>query len=215
METKAVEKKQTKEVTHAAKSCLANMANRYSVDNAKFLDTLKNTAFKGATNEQLMALCIVADQYKLNPFLKEIYAFPDKKSGGIIPVVGVDGWLRMINDHPQYDGMEVDCGTDACTVTIHRKDRSHPTVFTEYLEEVTRNTEPWKLCPRRMLRHKAIIQCARAAFGFGGIKDPDEAERIIEVEARDVRSPIAEPKAKTVESVIEEIKPEVTAESVM
>jgi hypothetical protein len=31
-----------------------------------------------------------------------------------------------------------------------------------------------------MLRHKAMIQCARIAFGFGGIYDQDEAERIIE-----------------------------------
>jgi len=31
-----------------------------------------------------------------------------------------------------------------------------------------------------MLRHKAMIQCARIAFGFGGIYDQDEAERIQE-----------------------------------
>src|SRR5579859_2161678 len=33
----------------------------------------------------------------------------------------------------------------------------------------------------RMLRHKAIIQCSRIAFGFSGIMDPDEAEKIIDV----------------------------------
>jgi hypothetical protein len=31
-----------------------------------------------------------------------------------------------------------------------------------------------------MLRHKAMIQCARLAFGFAGIFDQDEAERIVE-----------------------------------
>jgi hypothetical protein len=30
-----------------------------------------------------------------------------------------------------------------------------------------------------MLRHKAMIQCARLAFGFVGIYDQDEAERIV------------------------------------
>lgn len=34
--------------------------------------------------------------------------------------------------------------------------------------------------PKRMLRHKAMIQCARLAFGFAGIYDKDEAERIVE-----------------------------------
>lgn len=29
-----------------------------------------------------------------------------------------------------------------------------------------------------MLRHKALIQCARVAFGFSGIYDEDEARRI-------------------------------------
>ena len=29
-----------------------------------------------------------------------------------------------------------------------------------------------------MLRHKALIQCARYAFGFAGLIDPDEAERM-------------------------------------
>jgi hypothetical protein len=31
-----------------------------------------------------------------------------------------------------------------------------------------------------MLRHKATIQCSRLAFGFAGIFDQDEAERIAE-----------------------------------
>ena len=39
---------------------------------------------------------------------------------------------------------------------------------------------PWASHPKRMLRHKAMIQCARLAFGYGGIYDQDEAERIVE-----------------------------------
>jgi predicted transcriptional regulator len=33
-----------------------------------------------------------------------------------------------------------------------------------------------------MLRHKALIQCARLAFGYTGIFDQDEAERIAEID---------------------------------
>ena len=47
------------------------------------------------SDEQMIALLIVADQYGLNPFTKEIYAFPDKHKG-IVPVVGVDGWSRIM-----------------------------------------------------------------------------------------------------------------------
>jgi phage recombination protein Bet len=187
-------------------SVLARMAERFGVDQAKMLGTLKDTCFqsdKPITDAQFMALCVVADQYKLNPFTKEIYAYPDKRNG-IVPVVGVDGWIRIINEHPQFDGMEfvdsdeiIDGGTEhnlcpAWTeVVIYRKDRSHSTKVTEYFDECYRppfekngykTDGPWQSHTRRMLRHKALIQGARLAFGFAGIYDQDEAERIIEGE---------------------------------
>lgn len=162
-------------------SILAKMAERFSVEPNKLLDTLKATAFKGqVSNEQMISLLVVADQYGLNPFTRELFAFPDK--GGIVPVVSVDGWARIINSHPEFDGISFAFdgeGTSlSCTATIHRKDRSHPVSVTEYLSECKRDTQPWKSHPRRMLRHKALIQCSRLAFGFAGIFDEDEADRI-------------------------------------
>lgn len=173
-------------VEREPRTLVERFAGRYHVDAAKLLATLKQTAFKQrdgeVSNEQMMALLVVADQYKLNPFTKEIFAFPDRS--GIVPVVGVDGWARIINEHPKFDGMDLTVAEDgsSCTCSIHRKDRSHPITLTEYLVEVKRDTAPWKSHPRRMLRHKAIIQCARIAFGFAGIYDEDEAERIVEAE---------------------------------
>ena len=70
----------------------------------------------------------------------------------------------------------------AVTCRIYRKDRQHPVEVTEYMAECKRNTDPWKQWPARMLRHKATIQAARYAFGFSGIVDPDEAERIASVQ---------------------------------
>lgn len=157
------------------------MAGRLQCDTGKLLDTLKATVFKGATNEELLALTVIANTYKLNPLLKELWAYPSK--GGIVPIVSIDGWLRIINDHPQMDGLETSYELDeagqplSCTAIIWRKDRSKPIRVTEVLSECRRNTEPWKM-PFRMLRHKAIIQCARVAFGFSGIMDEDEAGNI-------------------------------------
>jgi phage recombination protein Bet len=166
----------------ATKSLVTRMADNYGVDPNKLMPTLKATAFKGdVTNEQMMALLIVADQYGLNPFTKEIYAFPDPRNG-IVPVVGVDGWARIINEHPQCDGIDFNEAEDGAWIecVIYRKDRQHPTKIKEWLSECKRSTGPWQSHPRRMLRHKALIQCARIAFGFGGIFDQDEAERIVE-----------------------------------
>lgn len=165
------------------RSLVVRMADRFGVDPTKMISTLKATAFKGdVSNEQMMALLVVAEQHGLNPWTKEIYAFPSQN--GIVPVVGVDGWARIINEHPQFDGMDFNEAEDGAWIecVIHRKDREHPTKVKEWMAECKRGTQPWQSHPRRMLRHKALIQCARIAFGFGGIYDQDEAERIVETE---------------------------------
>lgn len=166
-------------------SLVEKMADKYGLEPNKMMATLKATAFKGdVTNEQMAALLIVADQHNLNPWLKEIYAFPSRQ--GIVPIVGVDGWARIINEHEAFDGMDFalsgEPGKEAYTCTIHRKDRAHPVTVTEYMQECYRPTDPWKTHPLRMLRHKAMIQCARLAFSFAGIYDPDEGERVLAAE---------------------------------
>jgi len=149
-------------------------------DGTGLIETLKATAFKGQVSDaQMTALMVVANQYALNPWTKEIYAFPDKNNG-IVPVVGVDGWSRIINSHPQFDGIEFEQDEQSCTCIIFRKDRNRPIKVTEWMAECKRGTGPWQSHPKRMLRHKAMIQCARLAFGYGGIYDQDEAERIVE-----------------------------------
>lgn len=160
-------------------SLASRMADRFGVDPSEMMATLKATAFKGQVSDaQMQALMIVADQYGLNPWTKEIYAFPDK--GGIVPVVGVDGWSRIINENSQFDGMDFQQDDESCTCIIYRKDRSHPIKVTEWMSECKRPTQPWQSHPKRMLRHKAMIQCARIAFGYTGIYDEDEAQRIVE-----------------------------------
>lgn len=166
----------------ALQTLINKLAERFEIaDSSGLIQTLKNTAFKGDVNDsQMAALLIVANQYGLNPWTKEIYAFPDK-GGGITPIVGIDGWARILNENPQFDGIEFDLDEEKCTCRIYRKDRSRPISITEYMSECYRDIQgPWRTHPKRMLRHKAMIQCARLAFGFTGIYDQDEAERIVE-----------------------------------
>lgn len=168
------------------RSLLTAMANRYQMEPKAFADTLKGTVVPGnVTNEQFAAFLLVAREYDLNPVTKEIYAFP-AKGGGIQPIVSIDGWMKMANSHPQFDGMDFEDTFDddgklvAVECRIYRKDRSRPVCVTEYMAECRRSTDPWKQWPARMLRHKAAIQCARYAFGFTGIMEPDEFERMKE-----------------------------------
>ncbi|SDQ98543.1 phage recombination protein Bet [Rhizobiales bacterium GAS113] len=169
------------------KSVTIDMADRFGMEPKAFEATLRATVFPAtARAEEFAAFLLVAKHYNLNPITKEIYAFP-KKGGGIQPIVSIDGWMNLINSHPAMDGIEFDDLHEegklvAITCRIFRKDRSRPITVTEYLIECERPTDPWKM-KHRMLRHKSAIQCARYAFGFAGIVDPDEAERMPDVVA--------------------------------
>lgn len=179
-------------------SVWARLAARNGMDTEAFEMTLRQTIlpdkYAKASSATIAAFLLVADQYNLNPFTKEIFAF-ESKGGGITPIVSIDGWFKIMNSHPQFNGFEHEDKLDdaghiiACTVRMHRKDRDHPIAVTEYMSECARNTEPWKKWPARMLRHKAVIQAARAAFGFAGIFDEDEGERIIEADVIEVQEP--------------------------
>jgi phage recombination protein Bet len=167
------------------KSLVAKFAGRLGVEPEKMLATLRATAFRtsakdaAVTNEEMLALLVVANEFELNPFLKEIYAFRDQK-GGIMPIIGIDGWVKLMQRQPSFEGIEFKYHEDGEWVeaTITRKDRAKPFTVREYLVECQRNTGPWQQSPQRMLRHRALIQCARIAFGFGGIYGDDEGEQI-------------------------------------
>lgn len=206
----------SKEITEKKTSLVERIGERFGVDGVKVFETLKATAFKqrnGAapTNEQMLVLLTVAEQYGLNPFTKELFAFPDG-AGGIIPLVSVDGWARIINNHSAMDGIEfvssekmvrmegakVDC-PEWIECIIYRSDRKHPIKIREYLDEVYRPPftpkgkpysieGPWQSHPKRFLRHKTLIQASRIAFGFSGIYDNDEAERILEAKQAEARN---------------------------
>lgn len=176
-------------------SLIATMANEHSMEPAAFAKTIKLTCMPAnASDEEFAAFLMVAHKHGLNPVTREIYAFP-KKGGGIQPIVGIDGWMTLINNHPQFDGIEFEDVFDksgaltAIKCSIYRKDRGRPVSVTEYMDECKRPTEPWQKWPARMLRHKAAIQAARYAFSFSGIIDPEEAERSPDVITGDVQAP--------------------------
>lgn len=166
------------------RSITAEMASRFGMEPGPFESTLRATVVpKDCTREQFAAFLMVARDYHLNPITKEIFAFPTR-AGGIQPIVSVDGWMNLMNSHPQMDGLEFDDIKDesgnlsAIKCRVYRKDRRAPIEVIEYMSECKRNTETWKTWPARMLRHKAAIQAARYAFGFSGIVEPDEFERL-------------------------------------
>ena len=105
-----------------------------------------------------------------------------------MPLVSIDGWLKIMHRQPTFRGFETTFGPDGsmvmgkealpqwCEVAIKKEGLDLPIKHREYLSEVFMDTGPWKKHPRRMLEHKTMIQAIRYAFGVSGIPDED-AER--------------------------------------
>ena len=135
-----------------------------------------------ATDAELTVVSSICSQYGLNPLTREAHAFI---SGGKLSViVGVDGYIKIMNRQPSFDGVEFEDNFDgkelvSVTTKIYIKDRRFPTCVTEYMDECYQAKSPaWQKFKKRMLRNKSLAQCVRIAFGISEVIDNDEAERI-------------------------------------
>ncbi len=164
---------------------------RSGLTRESFVKTLTQTAFDGIaawTQADLERLLVAAEIHQLNPLNREIFALSSSLEPlqPVLLVVGVDGWSKILNAQPQFDGMQfleaseqVDNVPAWIECTIYRKDRTVPVAVKEYFQEVRGEHMSWLTHPRRMLRHKALTQCARLAFSLSGIYDSDEAQRVL------------------------------------
>jgi RecT family len=114
----------------------------------------------------------LANKYQLDPLSDEI-ALLQNQDQTYQPFITIDGWSKLINNHPQYAGMSLRDSTELIDgipswmeCTMYRNDRILPIVIKEYLDEVRTNHPSWQQMPRRMLRHRVIQQCARLTLGI-------------------------------------------------
>lgn len=179
-ENQSIEASQQRAIAASkSRSALETLAARLSVSPSVLQQTLMATVFKGCSNSEFVALVIIANAHDLNPLLREIYAFP-KKGGGIQAIVGYDGWIKIANNHPQFDGIEFlhvedDKGNlKAIEGVLYRKDRKYPTKKMVYLREFKRNTDPWNNAPAHMLDVRCFCQTVRLGLGVSLGVEGDE-----------------------------------------
>ena len=126
--------------------------------------------------DQQIRLLHLMNKYQLDPWSEELVCYRDEAQE-IHLLITIDGWYKIINQQVSFSGMSL---REAATCTegipdwieccIYRHDRILPTIVKEYLIELQTSQDSWQQMPRRMLRHRAIQQCARLAFG---ISTPD------------------------------------------
>lgn len=164
--------KRYQEHRKVAENAITKFASKCGLTNEKFIKALVAHIAdpkRGVPGEVVFAYCMLCEIYSLDPFAGHAALIK-----GVKPSVTVDGWTHVMNSHPDYQGCEfIDhCDGDdprniyAITCKIHHAKRKVPIEVTEYLVECQKNEGPWRTHPRRMLRHRALMQCARVAFGL-------------------------------------------------
>jgi hypothetical protein len=111
-------------------------------------------------------------EYRLNPRADEIDLIQFEEGRWQV-FITVNGWAKLINAHPAFCGIEfseareLDQGVPLWMgCAIYRTDRVKPIEVKEYFTEMKTEHIAWQQMPRRMLRHRAMQQCARLAFGI-------------------------------------------------
>jgi hypothetical protein len=128
-------------------------------------------------------------KYELDPLSDEIILLKNS-DGQYQTLITIDGWMKLINQDPQFAGITCKESTELeegirlwMECSIYRHDRILPITVKEYYAEIKTEHAFWKAMPRRMLRHRAIQQCARLAFNIHcadhaiSLKQNDQKER--------------------------------------
>ena len=181
-------------------SIMLRLAQKFGVNSNDLYRTLANTCFKvkegeayrTPSQEELISLLLIAEKVGLNPFMGEIYAFPN--NGGIVPIVGINGWRTIAACKPEYAGVRFEFSPElslvdgieaprfvSCFVKVRRPDgfvfESQGTVF--FKEKYQSRSPAWKSQPCQMLMNKAQIQALKNAFpSCGGLYDEDDGRSI-------------------------------------
>ena len=148
-------------------------------NNVEMLNTLRNTVAPGLTDSEFTLFAEIVKSTGLNPVTKEVWAI---KAGGRLQLMtGINGFLRIANSHPMFDGMEVEFDKDgdrivAATAKVYRKDRRFPAVATAFMAEYGKPTPIWKQMPSVMLAKCAKSLAIREAFvqELGGLYTQEE-----------------------------------------
>jgi len=166
--------------TQRLENLISRAQQRSGLSYETFVRSITESAFRSIvvwSESDLERLLVACETLQLSPVGREIFAMkgPDQ-GGGVKFAIGLDGWLRLMDQHPAYDGMrfteseELEEGVPSwIECTIFRSDRRVAMSAKEYLSEARRTEGAWLTHPRRMLRHKALIQCARLAFALPSV----------------------------------------------
>lgn len=163
------------------------------------LETIKRTVAKGATNDELNMFIHIAQQYQLDPFVKDLWFI---KMGQQQPVIMTsrDGYLKIANRDPAFDGIVSDVVyandrfgktkdgvnheygvKDRGTIIgayalVYRKDRGFPVYVFAPMKDYCKSNGTWRQYPHAMILKVAEAMALKRAFSISGLVTREEME---------------------------------------
>lgn len=129
--------------------------------------------------EMFVGLSMIA-RFELDPVAREIYVTRTKK--GLATIVGIDGWIKILDRTDHYDGFEQELVRDksgkvtSCVTWIYSTKRSHPARYEAFQEEYARVSGfVAQSMPIHMLGIFSMRHAARLFVPLGGVTTEEEA----------------------------------------
>ena len=165
--------------------------------NKEELKTLKNTVAANANEHEFKMFIALAKRYGLDPFNKEIFFW--KVKGRPTIMTSRDGYLKIADRHPEYDGLVSDVvrenddfkrtsnGIDhqyssnrgkiiGAYALVYRKDRKYPIYIFAPFAEYNAPSKVWKQYPSAMILKVAESMALKRAFTVSGLVSREEME---------------------------------------
>ncbi|NQZ49669.1 MAG: recombinase RecT [Moritella sp.] len=146
-----------------------------------------------ATESDVNRVVALCEAYGLNPYERHLY-IEHNDHGMLEPILRIDGWYKIANAHPDYDGFEffeseVETTIDLSSYSesmnlpprmegekrsvhtyvgckIYRKSVKHSPIVKTYFEEVFNSqSSTWLTHPKRRLQQKAFAEAVRIVLG--------------------------------------------------
>jgi len=143
------------------------------------------------TDQEMFSGISLVARYRLDPITREIYV--TRSQGRLMTVIGIDGWIKILDRTDHYDGFTVDIHNDENGIlewvetTIYSKRRSKPTSYRAYWSEYARmGGFVAKTMPSHMLRIFSLRHAARLFVPLG-------ATVVTEEEAQFMMQPMEAP----------------------
>jgi phage recombination protein Bet len=159
------------------------------------LETLRRTVAGDASSDEFKMFIYLAKNYGLDPFNKEIFFW--KKDGKPTIMTSRDGYLKIADRHPQYDGLVSDVvrendifrrdiegidhqyGTErggiiGAYALVFRSDRRFPVYIFAPFDEYQADTKVWKQYLSAMILKVAESMALKRAFSVSGLVSKEE-----------------------------------------